>query len=55
MWGVASKFDALPYHNRKNPTDYEVLYPQFDGSHTVPVAIARPALKWFTEASPIQI
>ncbi|MEG4172454.1 MULTISPECIES: hypothetical protein [unclassified Microcoleus] len=38
-----------------NPTDYEVLYHQFDRPHAVPVAIARRALKWFTEASPIQI
>lgn len=29
---------------------YEVNYQEFDGGHTVPGAIARTALEWFTEA-----
>ncbi|HCF30160.1 MAG TPA: phospholipase [Cyanobacteria bacterium UBA11049] len=31
---------------------YEVLYQEFDGPHTVPAAISRKALEWFTEAPP---
>lgn len=29
---------------------YQVLYQEFDGPHTVPIAIARKALEWFTAA-----
>jgi len=35
--------------------DYNVLYQEFEGPHTVPVAIARGALEWFTQAAPNQI
>lgn len=33
---------------------YEVLYQEFDGSHTVPGPIAQKALEWFREAAPTE-
>lgn len=33
---------------RLQQAGYEVLYQEFDGSHTVPRAIAQKALEWFT-------
>ncbi|WP_348252379.1 alpha/beta hydrolase [Trichocoleus desertorum] len=34
--------------------DYNVLYQEFEGPHTVPTAIARGALEWFIQTDPIQ-
>lgn len=34
---------------RLQQAGYQVLYQEFDGSHTVPQAIARDALAWFAE------
>jgi phospholipase/carboxylesterase len=33
---------------------YEVLYQEFNGSHTVPEALVRKALDWFTPSSPTE-
>lgn len=33
---------------RLQQADYQVLYHEFDGSHTVPQAIAREAMNWFS-------
>lgn len=33
---------------------YEVLYQEFDGSHTVPEPIAQKALQWFKQAAPTE-
>lgn len=32
--------------------DYEVLYREFDGPHTVPESIAREGMTWFTASAP---